>query len=269
CEKFQEVRNAIFDQLDSKGNYQFENEDFLNKHCDNGSCDGPFDKISAGCLYLFDAFFGGYQSFNNVAIRNINIADYILIWLRYMLDLTRIGDNVDIGPFYEKYISNGKKYNTKIEGVTGYHTYNDLIYIKEDLMSIDIKAMSKFYDAFILLCEICIGVDEKSSNCDNYLKKAKKFVEIYDELNEDYNNGRDSPYNQLLSTLSYDYYNLKSICYDFPLLPTYSRKFVIKSTLIPIAFMFVAVSIFLGIAYKVNNKSIKQYIQHWLICEYK
>ncbi|WBY54854.1 PIR protein [Plasmodium yoelii yoelii] len=250
CEKFQVIRNAILDEVDSKRNYQFKNENFLNSYCDNGSCDGSFDKISAGCLYLFDAFFGGYKPFNDVANRNINIVDYILIWLRYMLDLTRIGENDNIDPFYEIYIYNVKKYNEKIDGVSGYQNYKDLIDIKKNLMSIDIKAMSKFYDAFILLCDICTGVDENSSKCDNNLEKAKKFAKKYDELNEDYNNGRDNPYNQLLSTLSYDYYNFQSICNDFPLLPTYSRKFVIKSTLISIGFIFVAVSIFLGIAYK-------------------
>ncbi|CDS44582.1 YIR protein, partial [Plasmodium yoelii] len=221
--------------------------------CDEGSCDGPFDKISAGCLYLFDEFFGGYESFNDVAKRKINIVDYILIWLGYMLNLIIDKDNGSIETFYNTYINNydkDNKYNKRITGVTGYETYNELVDIKEDLMSIDIKDMSKFYDAFILLCDICTGVNEENKNCDTFSEQAEEFVEKYDELNEEYYNGINSPYNQLLSTLSDDYYNLQSTCYDFPLLPTYSRKFVIKSTLIPIAFIFVAVSIFLGIAYK-------------------
>ncbi|EAA17921.1 putative yir3 protein [Plasmodium yoelii yoelii] len=260
CKRFESIRKWLSYEVIVGIHKNFDEN--LNKYCDKGSCDDPFEKVNAGCLYLFDEFFGGFTPFNSVANRNINIVDYILIWLGYMLNLTIAKDNGSIETFYNTYINNDRRYNTKIKDVTGYHTYNDLIYIKEDLMSIDIKTMSKFYDAFILLCDICTGVDENSSNCGNYLEKAKKFVEIYDEFNEDYYNGRDSPYNQLLSTLSDDYYNLKSICYDFPLLPTYSRKYVIKSTLIPIAFIFVAVSIFLGIAYKVNNKSIKQYIQH-------
>ncbi|ETB63194.1 hypothetical protein YYC_00267 [Plasmodium yoelii 17X] len=260
CKKFQDVSKWLSHEVIEGINKNIDEN--LKKYCDKGSCGDPFEKVNAGCLYLFDAFFAGYSQFNSVANRNINIVDYILIWLGYMLNLTIAKDNGSIETFYNTYINNDRKYNTKIKDVTGYQTYNELIYIKEDLMSIGIKAMSKFYDAFILLCDICNGVDENSSNCGNYLEKANEFAKKYDELNEDYNNGRDNPYNQLLSTLSNDYYNLKSICYDFPLLPTYSRKFVIKSTLIPIAFIFVAVSIFLGIAYKVNNKSIKQYIQH-------
>ncbi|ETB56111.1 hypothetical protein YYC_05853, partial [Plasmodium yoelii 17X] len=209
CEKFQEVRNAISDQLDSKGSYQFKNEDFLNKHCENKECKNDLYKISAGCLYLFGEFFGSFESFNSVAKRNINIVDYILIWLRYMLDLTRIGENDNIDPFYEIYIYNVKKYNEKIVGVTGYQNYKDLIDKKENLMSIDIKAMSKFYHAFNTLCSMYIEFDEDSPNCNQFSKQAKEFVEKYDELNEDYYNGRYSPYNQLLSTLSDDYYNLK------------------------------------------------------------
>ncbi|VTZ77882.1 PIR protein [Plasmodium yoelii] len=248
CKRFDDVRKWLSHEVIVGHNININEK--LNKYCDNGSCDAPFGKVNAGCLYLFDEFFAGYTPFNSVANRNINIVDYILIWLGYMLNLIKINENGTIDLFYETYIYNGQKYNTPIDGVTGYKTYNELVDIKEDLMSIDIKDMSKFYDAFILLCEICIGVNEDSSNCNKFSEQAKEFAKKYDELNEDYNNGRDSPYNQLLSTLSDDYYNFQSICNDFPLLPTYSRKFVIKSTLISIGFIFVAVSIFFVIAYK-------------------
>ncbi|CDR19172.1 YIR protein [Plasmodium yoelii] len=248
CKRFKNVREWLsYDVV--VGNNTNINEKLKN-YCDNGSCDASFGKVNAGCLYLFDELFKDYEKFNSVAKRKINIVDYILIWLGYMLNLIKMNENATIDLFYETYINNDQKYNIKINGVTGYKTYNELVDKKEDLMSIDIKDMSKFYDAFILLCDICTGVNEEKKNCDNYLEKAEEFVEKYDELNEDYYNGINSPYNQLLSTLSDDYYNLKSICYDFPLLPTYSRKFVIKSTLISIGFIFVAVSIFLGIAYK-------------------
>ncbi|EAA17919.1 putative yir3 protein [Plasmodium yoelii yoelii] len=249
CKRFKNVREWLsYDVV--VGNNTNINEKLKN-YCDNGSCDASFGKVNAGCLYLFDELFKDYEKFNSVAKRKINIVDYILIWLGYMLNLIKMNENATIDLFYETYINNDQKYNIKINGVTGYKTYNELVDKKEDLMSIDIKDMSKFYDAFILLCDICTGVNEEKKNCDNYLEKAEEFVEKYDELNEDYYNGINSPYNQLLSTLLDDYYNLKSICYDFPLLPTYSRKFVIKSTLISIGFIFVAVSIFLGIAYKI------------------
>ncbi|CDS44205.1 YIR protein, partial [Plasmodium yoelii] len=221
CEKFENVRKWLSYEV-IVGNSANINEKLKN-YCDNGSCDGIFDKINAGCLYLFDEFFAGFTQFTSVAKRKINIVDYILIWLGYMLNLNKINENGTIDLFYEAYINNDQKYNTPIDGVTGYKTYNELVDIKEDLMSIDINDMSKFYDAFILLCGICTGVNEEKKNCDKYLEKAKKFVETYDALNEDYYNGEGSPYNQLLYTLSNDYCNLKNKCNQFPTLPTYSR----------------------------------------------
>ncbi|EAA16289.1 PIR protein [Plasmodium yoelii] len=251
CKRFNNVWEWISDGLVVGINTNINKN--LKKYCDNGSCDDPFGKVNAGCLYLFDEFFAGFTQFNSVAKRKINIVDYILIWLGYMLNRIKNNENDIIYSFYNTYINNDdkdNKYNKIITGVTGYETYNELVDKKEDLMSIDIKDMSKFYDTFILLCDICTGVNEEQQNCNKLSEKANEFAKKYDELNEDYYNGIYSPYNQLLSTLSDDYYNLKSICYDFPLLPTYSRKYVIKSTLISIGFIFVAVSILLGIAYK-------------------
>ncbi|EAA15317.1 putative yir4 protein [Plasmodium yoelii yoelii] len=260
CKRFKNVREWLSYDVVVGIDTNFDKN--LKKYCNEGSCDGIFDKINAGCLYLLDQFYKDCGVTPSPARNNINIVDYILIWLGYMLNLNKINENVTTEFFYETYIYNGQKYNERIKDVTGYQTYNDLIYIKEDLMSIDIKDMSKFYDAFILLCDICTGVNEEKQNCNNFSEKANEFAKKYDELNEDYYNGEGSPYNQLLSTLSNDYCNLKNKCNQFPTLPTYSRRFVIKRTLIPIAFMIVALSIFLGIEYKVNNKSIKQYIHH-------
>ncbi|ETB58547.1 hypothetical protein YYC_03876 [Plasmodium yoelii 17X] len=266
CKKFQDLRDSFPDYLDISRSYKFINEDDFKDYCTGNKCNDDTGKINAGFLYLLDAFFKNSDNFVSVAKRNINIVEYIMIWLSYMLSFTTIDENGSIYPVCDHYINSDEKYNEQIVGVTGYQNYKDLIYKKENLMSISIIDMSNFYDAFILLCDMYIGL-EKNPNCDNYLEKAKNFVETYDALNEDYNNGKGNPYNQLLSTLSNDYNRFKNICNgaqssNFPSLPTYSRKFVIKSTLIPIAFIFVAVSIFLGITYKVNNKLIKQYIQH-------
>ncbi|EAA18535.1 putative yir4 protein [Plasmodium yoelii yoelii] len=251
CEKFKNL-TANLEYDSNNESYKFKDNTDFKVYCTDENCDNDFDNISAGCLYLFNEFFKNSSVFESVAKSNINIVDYIIIWLSYMLNFNRMGEHDSIEPFYKIYINNDdtdNKYNEKINDVTAYESYKDLIDKKQNLMSIYIKDMPKFYDAFILLCEMYSEL-ETNSNCDNYLEKAKRFVEKYDELNEDYNNGKGSPYNQLLSTLSNDYYNLKSICNDFPSLPTYSRKLIIKRTLIPISFIFVVVSIFLGIAYK-------------------
>ncbi|EAA20117.1 putative yir3 protein [Plasmodium yoelii yoelii] len=269
CKKFQDItENLEYDSINKK--LKFKDDDIFKEYCtgeksdDNRDikCDEDTDKINVACLFLFDKLFGSYESFNSVAKKNTNIVDYILIWLRYMLNFNKIQENDTIKHFYEIYINSGKKYNQKINEVTVYQSYKDLIDKKQNLMSIGIIDISKFFHAFVLLCDMYIEVNEESSNCNIISNLAKDFAIKYDELNEDYNNGKDGPYNQLLSTLSNDYCNLKNKCNQFPTLPTYSRRFVIKRTLIPIAFMIVALSIFLGIEYKVNNKSIKQYIHH-------
>ncbi|ETB60759.1 hypothetical protein YYC_02368 [Plasmodium yoelii 17X] len=253
CEKFKYVLTNFTYESSNEG-YKFKDDKHFKDYCDKGNCGEETDKINAACLFLFDAFFKDYSVFSSVAKSNINIVEYIIIWLNYMLNFITIDENGSIDHFCNHYINIDEKYNKKIDGVTVYNNYKDLIGKKQNLMSISTKDMSKFYDAFILLCDMYIEF-ETNSDCDNYLEKAKKFVEKYDELNEYYNNGKYSPYNQLLSTLSNDYNNFKNKCKDaqssnFPSLPTYSRKLVIKRTLIPIAFIFVAVSIFLGIAYK-------------------
>ncbi|VTZ82025.1 PIR protein [Plasmodium yoelii] len=253
CKKFQDLRNSLTDYLNGNGRYEFINENNFDEYCTDNKCDDNLGKINAGCLYLFDAFFKNSANFVSVAKSNINIVEYIIIWLSYMLFFTTIDENDSINIFYKTHINNDdtdNKYNQEIDDVAAYTSYKDLIDKKENLMSISIIDMSYFYDAFILLCDMYIAFNNQSPNCDNYLNNAKKFVEMYDALNEDYYNGEGSPYNQLLSTLSDDYCNLKNKCNQFPTLPTYSRRFVIKRTLIPIAFMIVALSIFLGIEYK-------------------
>ncbi|SCL84225.1 Plasmodium variant antigen protein Cir/Yir/Bir, putative [Plasmodium berghei] len=59
----------------SNKNYQIINEDHLKKHCDNENCGSDFEKISAGCLYLFDAFFKNSSLFESVAKNNIDIVE--------------------------------------------------------------------------------------------------------------------------------------------------------------------------------------------------
>ncbi|VTZ71627.1 PIR protein [Plasmodium yoelii] len=252
--KFVYVRtNFIYESNNRK--HKFINDSFFKEYCNNQTCDSDLAKINAACLHLFNELFGSSDTFRVNSKNNIDVVEYIIIWLSYILSLKSHEGITNLNDFYNQYINNDEKYNKKIDGVTDYSSYKDLINKKQNLMSIGIKDMSKFYHAFNELCNMYNIFDAKQPDCKNYLKYAKNFVKKYDELNEDYNNGKDSPYNQLLSTLSNDYYNFKNVCKNaqssnFPLLPTYSRKFLIKRTLIPIAFIFVTVSIFLGISYK-------------------
>ncbi|VTZ78189.1 PIR protein [Plasmodium yoelii] len=254
CEKFKTVTTNLEYDSNTK-NYKFKDNTDFKEYCTDDNCDNDLDNISAGCLFLFNEIFGNSTSFSFIAKGNTNIVEYIMIWLSYMLNFKKIEENDTIKNFYEAYINSDNRYITDINNVSGYKNYKDLIDKKEDLMSIYVKDMSKFYYVFTLLCMMYVEFDEERPNCYKFSEIANDFAKKYDELNENYNNGKDSPYNKLLSTLSNDYNNFKNKCNDpefsnFPSLPTYSRRLVIKNTLISIGFIFIAVSIFLGIGYK-------------------
>ncbi|ETB58569.1 hypothetical protein YYC_03851 [Plasmodium yoelii 17X] len=223
CKKFQDLTtNLEYDS--SNGIYRFINNEYFKEYCTGEICDNDFNKINIVCLFLFNEIFGSPSSFSFIAKRNTNIVEYIMIWLSYMLNFNKIQENDTIKNFYEEYITKDERYIKDINNVSGYKNYKDLIDKKENLMSIYVKDMSKFYDAFVLLCHIYIEFNGESLNCFSFSGIANDFAKKYDELNENYNNGKGSPYNQLLSTLSNDYNNLKNKCNDFPSLPTYSRR---------------------------------------------
>ncbi|CDU20372.1 uncharacterized protein PY17X_1401700 [Plasmodium yoelii] len=254
CSKFSFAK-VNFNYQSNNKKYIFGNDSLFKENCTNQKCESDLAKINAVCLFFFKHFFGDSGSFEINAKSSINIVDYIIIWLSYMLSLNKNMDYKNIHDFYEANIKTNDKYNEGISGVNAYNSYNDLIDKKRDLLNINFEDMSKFYDASNALCEIYSELDIDNSKCDNCLEKAKKFAKKYDDLNESYNNTKGSPYNQLLSRLSNDYDNFKNIyknakSIDFPILPTYSRRSVIKKTLMSIGFIFFAVSIFLGISYK-------------------
>ncbi|CDS44120.1 PIR protein [Plasmodium yoelii] len=246
CKTFTPLRNVITNS-DNVISYRFADD---SDYCTDVECENDTDRLNARCLHIFDEFFKNKSAFETEAKGNIYIVQYILIWLSYVLSLIESNEADNREHFYNTYIKDDKYNSNNIDYIAGYKGYKDLIDKNNYILSMDMSIISKLYDAFSTLCDICIGVDAESSNCDNYLEKSKRFVEIYDELNEDYNNVKGSPYNQLLSTLSNDYNNLKTVCNGFPSLPTYPRRLIIKNILISIGFIFVAVSIFLGIAYK-------------------
>ncbi|CDR19163.1 YIR protein [Plasmodium yoelii] len=269
CKRFENIWIAFPDTL-SNGNYQFKDYEMINTHCNN-NCTNELDKVNAICLWLFDKNFENNSSFVNNAKSNIDIVEYIIIWLSYMLSLKSHEEITNINDFYVKYIKDDAKYNKKIDGVNAYSSYKDLIDKKQYLMNINKNVISKFYNVLKSLCNMYNEFNEDNPDCKTYSEKAKEFVEKYKELNEDYTNTKGSPYNQILSTLSNDYNILKSKCnsdksINFPSLPTFSRRSVIKSTLTSITFIFVAVSILLGISYKYSlfgfrKRSQKQHLR--------
>ncbi|EAA20152.1 putative yir4 protein [Plasmodium yoelii yoelii] len=197
------------DKLTSDKKYQFKTGNFLDSYCDGKGCDTDLAKINGGCLYLFNKFFGSSELFKSVANSNINIVDYILIWLSYMLNLKEQVGISNLQYFYNTTIDNDR-YKKTINGVTKYSNYKDLIDQKKYLIDMDKKIISNFYEAFKLLCEMHAEFDDNSQYCAKCSENASNFVNKYKEMNENSDITSNGSYKQLLSTLSKDYDNFKN-----------------------------------------------------------
>ncbi|CDU20362.1 PIR protein [Plasmodium yoelii] len=206
------ICNSFLKNLDGKGDYQIIiNGDILNSYCAGNKCSDNLAKINAGCLYLFDAFFKNSSVFMSDAKGNTNIVEYIIIWLSYMLNLKKSEENMsNLQYFYKTYINNDM-YTHTITDVTDYKDYKELIDNNIDLINMNIKDISNFYDAFYALCMMHFEFNQESPDCGKYLKNAQNFAEKYKKLNNVSDN-KDSPYNRLLYTLSNDYDNFKKNC---------------------------------------------------------
>ncbi|ETB59026.1 hypothetical protein YYC_03318 [Plasmodium yoelii 17X] len=296
CRRFDTLRNYLPDELD-KTALELESLSSLNNYCSNGEsgetkCKTDLDKINAGFLWLFDQLFVKNKK------DDINIAEYIIIWLSYKLNQKTYEGINNLNDFYNKYIKNNTHYincnndggdpSKSLKGITGYNNYKEIIDKKKELFNINSEYMSKFYDAFKTLCNMYTELDANKPNNKNYLDCAKKFVEKYKKFNDDSSIIGDSSYKQILSTLSNDYNNFKEFCKsssidcsDIPQLPDIkkaqtpvqdseqifeatSSSSSITNKLIPVLSIIVAIPIFLGIFYKVNNKEFINYLRDYL-----
>ncbi|CDS45024.1 PIR protein [Plasmodium yoelii] len=262
CKTFAPLRNVITNS-DNVVSYRFTDDVDFKNHCTNGNCDNDTDKVNARCLYIFDEFFKNKSAFETEAKGNIYIVQYILIWLSYVLSLIESNQDDNRKHFYNTYINAGGKYTNNIDYIVGYKGYKDLIDRNNYILSMDKNIISKLYDAFSTLCDICIGVNGENSNCDNSLEKANQFVETYKKIIIDHNIGENIRYFYVLINLLTDYDNLKKNCDIFPPIPDITKiiseqhvcevassSSSIASKLIPILSILVAIPIFLGIAYK-------------------
>ncbi|VTZ70674.1 CIR protein [Plasmodium chabaudi chabaudi] len=270
CRILEGVWGDFPDTLDGAGNYQFKNDEINATYCKDNieNCKTDLDKINVGCFVLFEIFFKDSDSLMENAKNNINIAGYILAWLSYILT-RKTNDGINnLNDFYNMYIKDKEKYTAKINGVTGYTSYQNLIDKYKELMTIDIQDMSKLYPPLKSLCDLYNGCIICQSDCQNCLEKANDFAKKYNELNENSDNNQSNSYKNVLYSLSTDYNNLKKYrsevcgsCYDasFPDIEAPQGSFQIfeatpssssiASKLIPALLVF-AIPVFLGVSYK-------------------
>ncbi|VTZ71884.1 PIR protein [Plasmodium yoelii] len=252
CETLIPLRNS-FSYEEKDGSYRFTDD---NDYCNDVKCDSDNDKINARCLYIFNTFFKDKSEFEKIAKGNINIVEYIMIWLSYVLSLIKGKEDNNREHFYNTYIVGGDKYNNNIDYIVGYKSYKDLIDRNKYILSMDMSIISKLYDAFNTLCDIYIEHDTNNPNCVNYSEKANQFVETYKKIIIDHNIGENIRYFHVLINILTDYDNLKKNCEILPSTPDIKKiiseatSSSIASKLIPILSILVAIPIFLGIAYK-------------------
>ncbi|ETB56508.1 hypothetical protein YYC_05517 [Plasmodium yoelii 17X] len=262
CRTLLPLRNS-FSILENDEGYKFTNDEDFKDYCTDKKCDDDTGKINARCLYIFDTFFKNESVFEKDAKGNIYIVQYILIWLRYILNLTKTEENDSIESFYNTYIRDGDKYTDNIKYIVGYKGYKDLIDRNKYILSMDMSIISKLYDAFNTLCDIYNDIDPNNSDCTQHSEKAHQFVETYKKIIIDHNIAENIRYFHVLINLLTDYDNLKKNCENIPSTPDITKiiseqhvcevassSSSITSKLIPILSTLVAIAIFLGISYK-------------------
>ncbi|KEG00178.1 hypothetical protein YYE_04971, partial [Plasmodium vinckei vinckei] len=243
----------------------------------NYKCDDYFLWASCSFIYLL-------KNFKKYGLEYDKFAEYAILWLSYKLNTVQDKCDMNLNNFYTNHIEKNEYYNNIIKD-DDTTTYMKIIDKIKDLM--DIKEISKFNDPFSILFYLYNAFHDEHVNCTNLSKKANQFAQYFETVNNDSNNIKDSPFSQILSTLSNDYNNLKnnygnSKCPDFKSRPELTPKKIpvrnsgidsgqtlgqtpegtssspsILNTVIPGLSTFFVIPVFLGVAYKVNNKELK------------
>ncbi|VTZ79233.1 PIR protein [Plasmodium yoelii] len=280
CQLLYTVRTSISDHLDTGGSHYFNSGHNFDKYCPNNSCNSNLGKINAGCLFLFDEFFKDSDNFKSNAKSNINIVEYIMIWLSYTLNKTINGEK-NINEFYNKYIENSDWYKKEITGVTAYKNYKDLIDRNNYFLSMDKSIISKLYDALTSLCNIHVTDAGHVPNCEQCAKAANGFVTNYEGVISDSNITKNGLYRKILSilyTLSNDYDNFKKKNNNSSSLPSIKTKiympiygfssliFLIENNFYILLLIFGIIIVFIGIYYKYSlsgfrNRLKNQYLR--------
>ncbi|CAD2102308.1 CIR protein PIR protein [Plasmodium vinckei petteri] len=196
------------------------------------------------------------------------LAEYAILFLSYKLKQHSQHKSTNLNTFYANHIEKNTFYNKKIKDSDSM-TYKDIIDKKKDLMNMNIKEISKFNEAFSILCKLYNGINKNNLDCTKYPNCLQNFANKFEELNNDSNINGSTSYSKLLSTLSDDYNHLKNnygnnnSC-NFPPLPKVKTP---PSKLIPALSTFSVIPVFLGIAYKVNNKELKTIIFKLYFCD--
>ncbi|WBY58277.1 PIR protein [Plasmodium yoelii yoelii] len=267
------------DELKDKGKFELEDISNYNNYCPNRDCNSELEKITIGFLWLLGEYFTKYPKKGKSEYNDKPFFLYIVLWLSHKLNQHSEYRTTPINDFYTKNIIGSNKYSIFKNDSSRFTDYREFIDKQINLLNINIEDLSKFYDAFKLLCSIYDNT-EMNTDRNTLLNNASKFVIKYQELKRDSSNFDDSPYKKILSVLSNDYDYLKNKCKHVQLIPDIeadisalaftfedaSSSSPVGSKLFTVLSIFGAIAFFLGISYKYSlfgfrKRAQKQYLR--------
>ncbi|CDS44055.1 PIR protein [Plasmodium yoelii] len=302
CENFDIVIENYPDELKNSEEYDIHGIHGIEEYClDEESrekkCKTELSNINATCLWLLNKNIANrIDDLSNEQAKSVII--YIMIWLNYMLNLKNDG-KINLNNFYTIIEKNANYTNctngdndcsNKLKGKTGYNNFKDVIVKNMDFSNINFEDISKFYDAFKLLCKMHTESNDGNIECNQYLEYVNNIVDKFKKLNDDSSISGDSSYSKVWYTLSTDYDSFKKKCDSFPSFPsikitqhqikssehgsvqssdvTSSSLSIVKKLILALS-IFSATTIFLGIFFKcslfiLRKRSQKQHLREKL-----
>ncbi|CDU18703.1 PIR protein [Plasmodium yoelii] len=279
CRKFVFLRTYLPDDLSVNGTLELKDHKNFKNYCPvtesgENECNNNLGKITAGFLWLLEQCYSiSINSSYNENNTNLFFI-YMISWFSYQLNKIKGHDSTKIKDFYTKYVINSHKYDNFKNTAYKFTKIEEFIDKKNDLLNINIQDLSKFYDAFKLLCsmygDISTNTDVKKLSDD-----ANEFVKKYQELKGYSNHTDGNSYKQILSALLTDYDNLKNISTNITPLPEITANVSALSSgdtsstgnkLFTVLSIFGAIAFFLGISYKYSlfgfrKRAQKQYLR--------
>ncbi|CDU16880.1 uncharacterized protein PY17X_0602800 [Plasmodium yoelii] len=272
CSNFVVLRNYLPDELDSTPQSELKNIKDFDKYCPNDNCNTELEKNTIGFLWLLGQCY--YALKNKSHINTDAFFIYIISWFSYKLKQFTKENFTTINEFYANSVINNGKYSKFTNDAYRVGGLKEFMDKKNDLLNINIEDMSKFYDAFKLLC-IMYNADATNKDDNTLSDNATRFVQKYIELTN--YNIEDTPRSQILSTLLTDYNNLKIKCKSCTSLPDITNISALASVytsssssigkrLFAVLSIFGAIAFFLGISYKYSlfgfrKRGKKQYLR--------
>ncbi|VTZ80363.1 PIR protein [Plasmodium yoelii] len=264
CDIISAIDNYVDDPKNSKGYNSISHFDY---YCPDSNCDTDEKRVCSGFLALLKLFEG---IDNHEKLESDKLAEYAILWLCYKLNQKTQNGTTKLYDFYNQNIKTNSKYKEHI--TDGDKINNAVIENKIKSMNMNIKDISNFYDPFKSLCKMYIEVDA-NNQCMSCLENAGEFFEKCEKVKNTLDINKGSSYSRLWYSLSNDYDKFKEKynsvkCGYVPSLVACPQSSVTKNTLIKIAIIFVALSIFLGISYKYSlfgfRKKVKKRLRRKL-----